>query len=101
MTKADTKAPAERMAARPVRGRPERRAAEEEKASGAPLPRARRVTAAMEGERRRRDEMEATAGEKWAEAARTRREKWARRRRTRKGSTRGEPEGKRQEWREV
>ena len=41
------------MAPRPVRYWPARRAAREAKTSGEPLPRARRVTAAMEGERLR------------------------------------------------
>lgn len=56
--------PADRMAPKPVLGWPARRAAEEEKTSGAPLPRAKRVTAPMEGERERWEEREVTEREK-------------------------------------
>ncbi|KAG0452911.1 hypothetical protein HPP92_025575 [Vanilla planifolia] len=72
-TKAETKAPADTTAARPVRSWPVWRAATEAKRSGAPLPRASSVTAAIEGERRRRKERRETAGEKRSEAARARR----------------------------
>lgn len=53
------------MAPRPVRYWPERRAAREEKTSGAPLPRAKRVTAAMEGERLRWEASLVVTREKW------------------------------------
>lgn len=72
-TKAETKVPAERMAPKPVRGCPARTAATEEKTSGAPLPRARRVTAAMLGERRRWDWRVVTTVENWDWAVLTRR----------------------------
>lgn len=64
-TRAETKAPAERMAPKPVRYWPARRAAREEKTSGAPLPRERSVTAAMLGERLRCEASFVVTREKW------------------------------------
>lgn len=56
--------PADKIAPKPVLGWPSRRAAEEENTSGAPFPRAKRVTAPIDGERERWEEREVTENEK-------------------------------------